>query len=360
MKIVTVVGARPQFIKAAAVSRKLRKQNQEILIHTGQHYDANMSDIFFDELKIPYPDINLGAGSASHARQTAEMLVGIEEILIREKPDYLMVYGDTNSTLAGALAASKLHIPVVHVEAGLRSYNMRMPEEQNRVLTDHLSAFLLCPTDSAVENLKKEGIKQGVYPIGDVMCDAVLYYSKLMEEHDRGYYLSRLQSLYGRIADMPEWYLATIHRAENTDDIQKIEKILAAFERMDAKVLFPVHPRTRHFVDTLCERHRYGNIQFVQPMGYLDMLYFTKNAKKIVTDSGGLQKEAYILNTPCVTVRDQTEWTETLTGEFNVLAKPDTEDILNKVSQIQPDQSKRKNYYGNGDAAEKIVEILKG
>lgn len=360
MKIVTVVGARPQFIKAAAVSRKLRRDHQEIMIHTGQHYDANMSDIFFDELKIPYPDVKLGVGSGSHGKQTAEMLVGIEDTLLKEEPDYLMVYGDTNSTLAGALAASKLHIPVVHVEAGLRSYNMRMPEEQNRVLTDHLSAFLLCPTDSAVENLRKEGITQGVYPVGDVMCDAVLFYSKLMEEQDKAFYLNRLKGLYSDIPDMPSWYLATIHRAENTDDIRKIEKILAAFERMDAKVLFPVHPRTRHFADELLEKHRYENIVFVQPMGYLDMLYFTKNAKKVVTDSGGLQKEAYILNTPCVTIRDQTEWTETLNGGFNVLAKPDTGDILDKIKNIQPDQSRRKMYYGNGDAAEKICEILKG
>lgn len=360
MKIVTVVGARPQFIKAAAVSRKLRRENQEILVHTGQHYDANMSDIFFDELKIPYPDINLGAGSGSHGKQTAEMLVGIEEILIREEPDYLMVYGDTNSTLAGALAASKLHIPVVHVEAGLRSYNMRMPEEQNRVLTDHISTILFCPTDSATENLKKEGIGQGVYQIGDVMCDAVLFYSKLMEEQDQTYYFQRLQGLYGRAEAAKEWYLATVHRAENTDDIEKVEKILSAFERMDAKVLFPVHPRTRHFVDTLREKHHYENILFVQPMGYLDMLYFTKNAKKVVTDSGGLQKEAYILNTPCVTVRDQTEWVETLDGQFNVLAKPDTEDILNKVNHVRPDPGRHRDYYGSGDAAEKICEILRG
>lgn len=360
MKIVTIVGARPQFIKAAAVSRKLRQENQEILIHTGQHYDANMSDIFFEELKIPRPDINLGVGSGSHAQQTAAMLVGIEEILIKEKPDYLLVYGDTNSTLAGALAASKLHIPVVHVEAGLRSYNMLMPEEQNRVLTDHISKLLLCPTDSAVENLQKEGINEGVYNIGDVMCDAVLFYSNLMEEHDRSYYFGRIKSLYEETTEVSKWYLATIHRAENTDEIGKIEKILAAFEKLDEKVLFPVHPRTKHFVTELRDHHQYKNIAFIEPIGYLDMLYFTKNAKKVVTDSGGLQKEAYILNTPCVTVRDQTEWVETLNGGFNVLAKPDTQDILDKVNHIQPDQSKREMYYGNGDAADKLCRLLRG
>lgn len=359
MKIVTIVGARPQFIKAAAVSRVIRKENQEILVHTGQHYDKNMSDIFFEELHIPRPDINLGVGSGTHARQTADMMVGIEEILLKENPDYLMVYGDTNSTLAGALAASKLNIPIIHVEAGLRSYNRRMPEEQNRVLTDHISSFLFCPTDSAVANLKKEGVEQGVYNIGDVMCDAVLYYSKLMEENGRSYYLDRIRGLYGPTGEIEEWYLATIHRAENTDSLVKIENILSAFEQFDAKVLFPVHPRTRHFVDELQEKHQYRNILFIEPIGYLDMLYFTKNAKKVVTDSGGLQKEAYILKTPCVTVRSETEWVETLDGGFNILAEPDTADILEKVRNVTPDESRRKSCYGNGDAAEKLCKYLK-
>lgn len=359
MKIVTIVGARPQFIKAAAVSRVIRRENQEVLVHTGQHYDKNMSEIFFEELHIPRPDLNLGVGSGTHARQTAEMMIGIEDILMKEEPDYLMVYGDTNSTLAGALAASKLNIPIIHVEAGLRSYNRRMPEEQNRVLTDHVSAFLLCPTDSAVENLKKEGIEKGVYKIGDVMCDAVLYYSRIMEEKGREYYLNRTKSLYQPIGDIEEWYLATVHRAENTDSLEKIENILAAFEQFDAKVLFPVHPRTRHFVDELHEKHKYQNILFIEPIGYLDMLYFTKNAKKVVTDSGGLQKEAYILKTPCVTVRSETEWVETLDGNWNILATPDTADILEKVRNVIPDERKRKTCYGDGDAAEKLCKLLK-
>lgn len=358
MKIVTIVGARPQFIKAAAVSRVIRKKHQELLIHTGQHYDKNMSDIFFEELHIPRPEINLGVGSRTHAKQTAEMMVGIEEVLMREQPDYLMVYGDTNSTLAGALAASKLHIPIVHVEAGLRSYNMRMPEEQNRVLTDHISHLLLCPTDSAVENLKKEGIEKGVHHIGDVMCDAVLYYSELMEQQSKEYYLNRIKGLYRPVEHVDEWYLATIHRAENTDEIHKIEEILSAFEQFDANVIFPVHPRTRHFVDALQEKHQYQNILFVEPIGYMDMLYFTKYAKKAVTDSGGLQKEAYILDTPCVTVRDQTEWVETLKGNFNILAKPDAADILYKVNHVEPDRKQKQPYYGNGDAAEKLCDLL--
>ena len=359
MKIVTIVGARPQFIKAAAVSRVLRREHQEILVHTGQHYDKNMSDIFFEELHISRPDINLGVGSGTHAKQTAEMMVGIEDILLKEEPDYLMVYGDTNSTLAGALAASKLNIPIIHVEAGLRSYNRRMPEEQNRILTDHVSTFLLCPTDSAVKNLKEEGIEKGVYNIGDVMCDAVLYYSQIMEENGRQYYLDRVRHLYEPADDVKEWYLATIHRAENTDCLEKIENILAAFEQFDAKVLFPVHPRTRHFVDELYKRNQYKNILFIEPIGYLGMLYFTKNAKKVVTDSGGLQKEAYILQTPCVTVRIETEWIETLVGNFNVLAKPDQRDILGKVRNIAPDEGKRKSCYGSGDAAEKLCNLLK-
>lgn len=359
MKIITIVGARPQFIKAAAVSRVLREEHEEILIHTGQHYDKNMSDIFFEELHIPRPDINLGVGSGTHAKQTAEMMVGIEEVLLGEKPDYLMVYGDTNSTLAGALAASKLHIPIIHVEAGLRSYNMRMPEEQNRVLTDHISNLLLCPTETAVANLKKEGVENGVYHTGDVMCDAVLYYSNLMEENSKEYYLKRIKGLYKQVQNMNAWYLATIHRAENTDELAKIEEILAAFEEFDAEVIFPVHPRTRHFVDELQEKYNYQNILFVEPIGYLDMLYFAKNAKKIVTDSGGLQKEAYILDTPCVTVRDQTEWVETLNGNFNILSKPEKNDILDKVNDIQVDKSKKQLYYGNGDAAKKLCELLR-
>ena len=290
MKIVTIVGARPQFVKAAAVSRVIRKKHEEILVHTGQHYDNNMSDVFFDELHIPKPDVNLGVGSGTHARQTAEMMIGIEDVLLREKPDYLMVYGDTNSTLAGAIAASKIHVPIIHVEAGLRSYNMRMPEEQNRILTDRISTLLLCPTEVAVENLKKEAITEGVYNVGDVMCDAVLYYSKMLEEHPKEFYFEHLEGIYEPIDSVDEWYLATIHRAENTDDIDKIRNILAAFEELDAPVIFPVHPRTKGLVTKLRDEHKYSNILFVQPMGYLDMLYFVKHAKKAVTDSGGLQR----------------------------------------------------------------------
>lgn len=359
MKIATVVGARPQFIKAAAVSRILRDFHNEILIHTGQHYDQNMSDIFFNELSIPKPDYNLGVGSGSHAKQTADMLVGIEDVLIREEPDLLMVYGDTNSTLAGALAASKIHIPIAHIEAGLRSFNMKMPEEQNRILTDRISAFLFCPTETAVKNLLDEGIKNRVYNVGDVMCDAVIFYIKKAKEYSADYYFSRLTGLFRNIDKPDKWYMTTIHRAENTDDIIKISEILNALERLEYKVIFPVHPRTKSLVKQINDNENYKNILFVEPIGYLDMLYFTKNAVKVITDSGGLQKEAYILNTPCITVRDQTEWVETLNGNHNILCKPSTHDIINKVLYTIIDTKNKSNYYGNGDAANKIVQLLK-
>lgn len=359
MKILTVVGARPQFVKAAAVSRVIRKGIEEVLVHTGQHYDANMSDIFFEELSIPRPDYNLGVGSGSHAKQTAEMLIKIEELILKEKPDFVMVYGDTNSTLAGALAAVKIHVPIIHVEAGLRSYNMNMPEEINRILTDRISALLLCPTDEAVKNLDKEGVKENVYNVGDVMCDAVLFYGKQIDTHNKDYYIKRLNPLFEGEQVPDRWYMATIHRAENTDSAEKIKSILDAFEQFDEKVIFPVHPRTKGLVRDLVKKYGYRNTYFCEPMGYVDMLFFTKNAKKVVTDSGGLQKEAYILKTPCVTVRDQTEWIETLKGNHNILAKPDTADILNKVNNTVIDEKEYHNYYGNGDAAEKILKIIK-
>ncbi|SFD26590.1 non-hydrolyzing UDP-N-acetylglucosamine 2-epimerase [Clostridium uliginosum] len=358
MKFVTIIGARPQFVKAAAVSRIIRRNHQEILVHTGQHYDNNMSEIFFDELHIPKPDYNLGVGSGSHAKQTADMMIGIEEILLKEKPDYILVYGDTNSTLAGAIAATKIHIPIVHVEAGLRSFNMNMPEEQNRILTDRISKFLFCPTNTAVENLKAEGITQGVYDVGDVMCDAVLYYEKLINKNGKDYYFNRLEKLIEH--NNPEsWYLATIHRAENTDNIEKIYEILSAFEEFDEPVIFPVHPRTKEMVLQVMNENSFKNTIITQPVGYIDMLFYAKNAIKIVTDSGGLQKEAYILNTPCVTVRDQTEWVETLNGNHNILCKPNKKDIIDKVFNTKTDMENKNNYYGNGDASEKIINFLR-
>lgn len=359
MKILTVVGARPQFIKAAAVSRVIRKQVEEILVHTGQHYDNNMSAIFFSELSIPEPDYNLGVGSGSHAKQTADMLIKLEEIMLKEKPDYVMLYGDTNSTLAGALAAVKIHIPVIHVEAGLRSYNMLMPEEVNRILTDRVSEILLCPTDTAVENLKKEGVTKNVFNIGDVMCDALHYYAGDFENSKPDGFISKLIPITDNgVKIKGEWYLATIHRAENTDNINKIEQILGAFEKLNAPVIFPVHPRTKGLVRDLVQKHSYKNTLFCEPVGYRDMLYFVSGAIKLVTDSGGLQKEAYILKTPCVTVRPQTEWSETLNGNWNILAEPETEDILNKVNNTVTDESAHREYYGDGHAAERLLKVI--
>lgn len=358
MKILTVVGARPQFVKAAAVSRVLRTRHQEVLVHTGQHYDKNMSDIFFDELGIPKPDYNLGVGSGSHARQTADMLVGIEELLLKEKPDAILVYGDTNSTLAGALAASKILVPVAHVEAGLRSFNRRMPEEQNRVVTDHLSDVLFAPTQTAVDNLSREGITRNVYNVGDVMCDAVLHYAREIDKQHPDYYFARSRRLWGEGPMPQKWYLATIHRAENTDTPEKVYQVLSAFEELPYPVIFPVHPRTVPLVRQACEKHAFTNTIAIEPVGYIDMLFYTKNAVKVVTDSGGLQKEAYILHTPCVTVRDQTEWVETLAGNHNILCKPVKEDILNKVQHTAVDEDAYGKPYGEGDAALRITDVL--
>lgn len=355
-KIVTIIGARPQFIKAAMVSKALNEEIEEIIVHTGQHYDKNMSDIFFEQLEIPKPKYNLGIGSGSHGVQTGEMLIKIEEVLLQEKPDYVMVYGDTNSTLAGALAASKLLIPVIHIEAGLRSYNKNMPEEQNRVLTDHISSLLICPTQTAVENLKKEGITENVYLTGDVMCDSVVYYSNLAEKRIN---LSNIEliPIYEK-KEISEWYLTTIHRQENTMDDKNLTNILEVFEKLDRMVIFPVHPRIKKMVDKLNEKNKYKNIYFIEPVDYLTMLYLTKNAYKVVTDSGGLQKECYILNTPCITIRDQTEWIETLKNGYNILSKPEINELYEKIINAKIVDSNKIHYYGDGHAANEINKII--
>lgn len=355
-KIVTIIGARPQFIKAAMVSRAFKNHFEEVIVHTGQHYDKNMSDIFFEQLEIPKPKYNLGIGSGAHGKQTGEMLIKIEEVLIQEKPNYVMVYGDTNSTLAGALAASKLLIPVIHIEAGLRSYNQAMPEEQNRILTDHIAKVLICPTKTAQDNLAKEGITKNVYITGDVMCDSVLYYSKLASEK-MNYSNIHLEPLYAK-KKIENWYLATIHRAENTMDDVNLSIILEVFERLDKMVIFPVHPRIKSMVDKLNKAHQYKNIYFIEPVDYLTMLYLTKNASKVVTDSGGLQKECYILDTPCITIREQTEWIETLNKGYNVLAKPENEQLYHKIVDAKILDNNKINYYGNGKASEEICNLL--
>ena len=356
-KIITIIGARPQFIKASVVSKALRNEFEEIIIHTGQHYDKNMSDVFFEQLEIPNPKYNLNIGSDSHGKQTGEMLIKIEEVLLKEKPDYVLVYGDTNTTLSGALAASKLLIPVIHVEAGLRSFNFKMPEEQNRILTDHISKILICPTEVAVENLNKEGITENVYHIGDVMCDSVKYFSKLANEKIDKNNID-LKSIY-ESKSIENWYLATIHRAENTENTEKLSVVLKVFEKLDDMVIFPVHPRIRNMVDELVEKNDYKNIYFIEPVDYLTMLYLTKNAKKVVTDSGGLQKECYILDVPCITVREQTEWIETLKKGYNTLSKIEEKELYTKICNAKIIDNNKINYYGNGNAAKQILEILK-
>lgn len=345
MKIITVLGARPQFIKAAAVSNKIRQQHSEKIIHTGQHYDENMSSIFFEELQIPKPDYHLNVGSGNHGFQTGNMLIKIEEILLNEKPDCVLVYGDTNSTLAGALAASKLLIPVAHIEAGLRSYNMSMPEEQNRILTDHISKLLFTPTDTATVNLKQEGIVTGVHNTGDVMFDAILNFSEIAKNKSR-----ILNNIDG------EYILTTIHRAENTNNIDRLKNIIGALNECGEKIILPLHPRTKGYIEN------YGlvfneNISIIEPVGYLDMLLLEKNSKKIVTDSGGIQKEAFFMNKPCITLRDETEWVETVENGWNVIVGADKAKILHNIKNFKP-ENKRINYFGDGNAAQKIVDIL--
>lgn len=350
MKVVTVLGARPQFIKAAPLSEALRKRHIEKIVHTGQHYDYQMSDVFFEELGIPKPEYFLGVGSKRHGAQTGEMLRGVEEILIQEKPDWVLVYGDTNSTLAGALAAAKLHIPVAHVEAGLRSYNRRMPEEVNRVLTDHMSDLLFCPTDQAVENLKKEGLTEGVVRTGDVMADALYFHASRAEQR---------QAKETFLLHDKSYLLATIHRAENTDDPGRMAAILKAFAKTPGKIIFPVHPRTQKMLkDNNLQVP--NNVQMIEPVGYLQMIFLEKMAELILTDSGGVQKEAYLWRVPCITMRDETEWVETVKTGWNTLTGANTEAIVNAVRHYResPLPLYQEDLYGIGKASEEIVAAM--
>ena len=345
VKILTVVGARPQFIKAAAVSRVLRQAHVEVLVHTGQHYDRDMSERFFEELDIPRPDYELGVGSGGHGWQTGQMLIRLEEVLLKERPDWTLVYGDTNSTLAGALAAAKLGVRVAHVEAGLRSFNRTMPEEHNRVLTDHCSDLLFCPTASSAEQLGREGVTSGVHVVGDVMYDAALQFAAVARE--RSNILQRLgvrQSGYA---------LATLHRPYNVDDPERLSGVLDALNRLELPVVFPVHPRTRA---RLAGRET-GRLRLIDPVGYLDMLALEQNAALILTDSGGVQKEAYFFATPCITLRPETEWLETVAAGWNRLAWGDAETILAAARQPWPSQAPPP-VFGDGRAGEKIVAIL--
>jgi len=349
MKIASIVGARPNFIKCAPLSRELRKKFTEIIIHTGQHYDYEMNKVFFEELNIPEPDYHLGVGSGSHGYQTGEMIKRIEEILLKEEPDLLLVYGDTNSTLAGALAASKLHITVAHVESGLRSYDKSMPEEINRILTDHCSDVLFCPTETSVENLKREGVMNGVYLTGDVMVDALKENIKIAEK--KAMILDEMD------LKPKEYYLATIHRAENTDDFERLENIVDAFCEI-GNLVFPCHPRTEKCLKGFGLWDRLvKNVRVVRPVGYLDMLMLEKNARKVLTDSGGVQKEAYIFKVPCITLRDNTEWVETVEDGWNVLVGADEEKIVREANEFEPD-NKQRNVFGEGDASGRIAKIV--
>ena len=349
MKIVSIVGARPQFIKSAAVSRLLRERHQEVLVHTGQHYDYEMSGVFFDGLDQPSPDVNLGVGSGSHGAQTGAMLKGIEGVLLGERPDYILIYGDTNSTLAGALAASKLSVPVAHVEAGLRSFNRRMPEEVNRVVADHLSTLLLCPSDTAVRNLAAEGITRNVHLVGDVMLDVLNWAKQGLA--------AKPSKILERVGLTKQCYLlATVHRSENTDDFSRLSQILNAFNSLDEPVVFPVHPRARKAItDARCRIERH--VRLIDPVGYLDMVALTSGARLLLTDSGGLQKEAYWLGVPCITMRDETEWVETVEAGWNTLVGSDSEKIVKAVHSFEPSGS-RPTLYGDGFAAVKCVNLL--
>jgi UDP-N-acetylglucosamine 2-epimerase len=351
MNVTTIIGARPQFVKAAPISRTLRETgHSEFLVHTGQHYDESMSAVFFRELDIPEPDINLEIGSGSHGRQTGRMLIGIEDVLLNQKPDWVLIYGDTNSTVAGALAAVKLHIPVAHVEAGLRSFNRTMPEEHNRVVTDHLSKLLFCPTQTAMNNLVREVLESRGRLVGDVMYDSVQYNIKLAEQRS---------CILEQVKLSPHQYaLATVHRAENTDHILRLTAIFQALEQIGQDcfpVVLPLHPRTRKQIHDL--GIAYKHIHIIEPVPYLDMLVLEKHAHIILTDSGGVQKEAYWFQVPCITLRDETEWVETVKTGWNVIVGTEHERILREVHHIKR-PAEHPQLYGDGQTASKCVSLL--
>jgi len=346
--IASIVGARPQFIKAAPVSRALASHFNEVMIHTGQHYDYEMSDLFFKEMDMRQPDFNLGIGGGTQGAQTGMMLIELEKVISAVKPDCVLVYGDTNSTLAGALTAAKAGIPLAHVEAGLRSYNRAMPEEVNRVLTDHVSNWLFCPTDAAIRNLEKEGIIKGVHQIGDVIYDALL----------RNLEIARAKSQILERMDLKkrEYALATVHRAGNTDDRNNMQSILDALGSLPTRVIFPVHPRTRKRIE-VWEFAVNANVSLIEPLGPLDILQLQENANCILTDSGGMQKEAYLLGVRCITLREETEWVETVSAGWNSLAGVDAKRIRALYETWKP-AGERLLLYGDGRAAEKITQIL--
>lgn len=353
MKVVTVVGARPQFIKAAVVSHALRKQHTEVLVHTGQHYDYNMSEQFFKELDIPDPDYNLGISGGTHAQMTGKMMIAVEEVLIKEQPDWLLVYGDTNSTLAAALSAAKLHIPVCHVEAGIRTHSKTNPEEINRICTDHVSTLLLASTKSGYDEMAKEGLQGRGLLVGDPMYDAFIEYSSKLDIKD-----VRLQLLRGGETKVPEaFYYLTCHREENTNDDHDLLEIFKATELLDAPTVYPVHPRNKQRALRLSENEEFTKLILTEPVGYLESACLVKNATKIITDSGGLQREAFFAGKKCVTILNFVCWPETMIDNRNELSHPNAEEIVGKLKHSQTiDETYLP--FGNGHSAELIVKAL--
>ena len=352
MRIATIVGNRPQFVKAAAVSRQLRAVHEELLVHTGQHYDDELSKVFFEELEVPAPDRELGVGSGTAAEQTARMLAALEPVLREWAPDLVLVYGDTNSTLAGALAAAQLHLAVAHVEAGMRSGDWSMPEELNRVLTDHASDLLLCSTPTAVANLEREGAHGRVELVGDVMADVSLAFASVAEERSR--------ALEQHGVTPGEYLLVTAHRAGNVDDPERLRRLVELLEALPTTAVFPLHPRTRARLESAGMLERLAaaeQLKLVAPLGYLDFLVLARNARAILTDSGGVQKEAYLLGTPCITLRNTTEWVETVEQGWNVLVDLNREAALSAL-QRKPPAGERPELYGGGHAAERICDVL--
>jgi UDP-GlcNAc3NAcA epimerase len=346
-KVLFIIGARPQFIKHAPIEIAAKGVFNTVSVHTGQHYDYRMSQIFFDELKISKPDYNLGVHGGDHGQQTGRMMVDLENVVVSEKPDFVVVYGDTNSTLAGALVASKLHIPVVHIEAGLRSFNKSMPEEINRIVTDHVSSVLFVPTETGVNNLANEGITQNVFLIGDVMYDMI----RICEKHNV------IQSNNNGNGNQDAYYFATIHRPYNTDDLNRMHEILSAFDNLPLPVKFAVHPRTRQRIDQSFDIHSFKNIHFSEPLSYFDNIRAINNSELVITDSGGIQKEAYMLKKKCITVRSETEWVETLKNGWNTLVFEQIDKMKEAIDR--PTGEYINGLYGDGDAAVSIIEVLK-
>ena len=356
MKFVTIVGARPQFVKASCISRLIKNDSsiQEVMVHTGQHFDYKMSESFFDELEIPQPKYNLDIHSLSHGAMTGRMVEKIEEVLVKEKPECVIVYGDTNSTLAGALAAIKLHIPIAHIEAGLRSYNMMMPEEINRILTDHVSTFLFCSSEKSKDTLEAEGIKKNVVVVGDIMYDSFLHICKKLNK-----------SLVGLPAEPKKYCLITLHREENTVDIEKLIQLFLTLTEIGHKYnylfVFPVHPRLiKIFDDNQIQKQFYRRIKFIDPISYMDMILFEKHSKIVLTDSGGVQKEAYWNKVPCITLREESEWTELCESGINVTTGLDSKRIKDVFDYFQNTEIKFEDgLYGDGESAKKILDYLK-